>query len=112
MRGNTDVDWREDFLLRSATDDVFVPLEVFKTTIKREKSMGRFYSVPSFEKLAVTNVISRRARRIVIQGDAGAGKSTALLRIAYEICQKGPYRFYQMILSSMRSTVFACTETS
>ena len=87
--GNTNVDWREDFLLRSATDDVFVPLEVFKTTIKRKKSMGQFISIPSFEKLQVTNIVSRRARRIVIQGDAGAGKSTALLRMAYEICQRG-----------------------
>jgi len=87
--GNANVDWRENFLLRSATDDVFVPLEIFKTTITRKKTMGQFYSVPRFQKLPVTKVISRRARRIVIQGDAGTGKSTALLRMAYEICQKG-----------------------
>ena len=51
--------------------------------------MGRFITVPSFEKLAVTRIVSRRTRKIVIQGDAGAGKSTALLRMAYEICQRG-----------------------
>lgn len=71
----------------AASDSKFVPLSLFRTVLKTKKSRGKITKTPSIEELPVASVIQRKERRILILGEPGTGKSTALLRLAYTIAQ-------------------------
>lgn len=81
---------RKDSILQgAASDDAFVSLNLHRTTIKYKKYRGQITEVPHFEEFPLTSIIGKKSRRVLIIGEAGAGKSTGLLRIAYVIASKG-----------------------
>lgn len=73
----------------SATDDMFIPLKLHRTVLKLKKQSGRMTRVPTFEEIPIVGLLSRKENVLLIQGDAGAGKSTALRRIMYVLANKG-----------------------
>lgn len=73
----------------AATDDMFVPLRLNRTIMKLKKSKGRMIHEPKFEEFPLTGIMSRKEKLLLIQGEAGSGKSTALRRIAYILANKG-----------------------
>ena len=81
--------FKSDVLIGAATDQSYISLTLYKTTVKKKKISGRFVELPDFEEIPVTSVIHRRKHKTLILGEAGSGKSTALLRIAYEAARKG-----------------------
>lgn len=81
---------KQDGVLQgAASDDVFVSLNLYRTTIKLKKYRGKMIEVPKFEEFPIASIVGKKSRRVLIIGDAGAGKSTGLLRIAYVIASKG-----------------------
>jgi hypothetical protein len=76
-------------LADAATDSMFVPLRVFRTVLKPRKINGQMVQDAQFEEFPVTGLSSRSERLILILGDAGAGKSTSLKRIAYVLADRG-----------------------
>lgn len=86
LRGGT----KPDVVLQgAASDDVFVSLNLHRTTIKLKKYRGKTIEVPHFEEFPLTSIIGKKSRRVLIIGEAGSGKSTSLLRVAYVIASKG-----------------------
>lgn len=73
----------------SATDDMFISLRLHRTVLKLKKQSGRMMHVPKFEEIPIVGLLSRKENLFLIQGDAGAGKSTALRRIMYVLAKKG-----------------------
>lgn len=72
-------------LMTAATDSSFVPLNLFRTTIKRRKKKGVVHADPSFEEMSVEKVADQNVNCILMTGEAGSGKSTAVLRVAYKV---------------------------
>lgn len=73
----------------AATDSMFVQLRLFRTTFKPQKTEGQVKLVPDFEDLAVTSVLERLERLVMLVGDPGSGKSTSLKRLAYILASRG-----------------------
>jgi len=80
---------RGNVLATAASDSAFVPLSAFRNTLRRRVFRGQVTNVPAIEELPIATLYRRRERRLLLCGDAGSGKSTALLRIAYEIVNRG-----------------------
>lgn len=72
-----------------ATDGTFVSLQLHRTKLVPKKEGGKIIQAPEFEEFSVAAVTSRQERLILMYGDAGAGKTTALRRIAYVLAGKG-----------------------
>lgn len=84
------VETKHDGLLQgAASDDNFVALNLHRTTIKLKKSRGKTVEVPHLEEFPLISIIAKKSRRVLIVGEAGSGKSTGLIRIAYVIASKG-----------------------
>ncbi len=79
----------EGTVLDAATDSMFVPLRLHRSTLKPQTRLGQVTQVMHFEDLPVTGVVSRRERLILILGDAGSGKSTSMKRLAYVLATRG-----------------------
>jgi hypothetical protein len=79
----------ESVLRGAASDILFVQLRLYRTILKPRKVMGRIRRDTDIEEFKLTPAISKKSRRILIVGEAGSGKSTALLRLAYEIARDG-----------------------
>jgi hypothetical protein len=75
--------------LDAATDTMFVPLRLHRIWFKSEFKGGKINQTTVFDELPVTGVINRKERLILIVGEAGAGKSTSMKRIAYVLAEKG-----------------------
>ena len=75
--------------LDAATDTLFVPLRLHRVWFKSESKGGKIDQTATFENLPVTGILSRKERLILIVGEAGAGKSTSMKRIAYLLAEKG-----------------------
>lgn len=73
----------------AATDEMFVLLRLYRTYLRQEKRDGTVQQAPKFEKIAITNILKRRERLILIFGEAGSGKSTCMRRLAYILATKG-----------------------
>jgi GTPase SAR1 family protein len=71
------------------TDEMFVPLKLFRVGIKIQKRKGEVTRLPHFEQIPAPAVLQRSERQILLLGDAGSGKSTILRRLAYVVAQKG-----------------------
>jgi len=67
----------------AVTDQMFVPLRLFRTTVRIQKQNGQPTRVPAFEQLPLTGIIRKPDRMVLIIGGAGSGKSTSLKRLAY-----------------------------
>ncbi|MCY3821917.1 MAG: NACHT domain-containing protein [Gammaproteobacteria bacterium] len=67
----------------AATNDMFVPLHVYRVTLRVVKRHGKIEKEPKFDDTRVENLLRRREKRILLVGGAGSGKSTCLRRLAY-----------------------------
>jgi hypothetical protein len=88
IEGETATVVRSDIVVSGATDDNFLPLRLFRATTKNRKIRGQVIPEPYIEEFPVTAITEKRARKVIIAGDAGSGKSTALLRIAYILADR------------------------
>jgi predicted NACHT family NTPase len=75
--------------LGAATDKVFVPLQLHRTILKPKKQRGQIIQVPDFQEMPVTGLLKKSERLFLILGEAGAGKSTTIKRLAYILAEKG-----------------------
>lgn len=87
-----------DFLPKSdapdaATDEMYVPLKLYRTTVKSRKFKGRLIQEPDFEEIPFQGIMSRKQSLFLILGEAGSGKSTALRRLAYQVANKSIEQF-------------------
>lgn len=73
----------------AATDKIYVPLRLFRTALKTEKYKGQVRQVPDFQEMPVAGLLNKKDRLFLILGEAGAGKSTSLKRLAYTLAEKG-----------------------
>jgi hypothetical protein len=78
-----------DALVGAATDEAFVPLNLYRTIIKVRKEKGKIDQIPVFQEIPIASVVDKPMRSILILGEAGTGKSTALKRIAYVLTEQG-----------------------
>lgn len=81
--------FKSDILIGAATDANFISLTLFRTTLVTKKFHGNIEQVPEIEEISLERIAATPARKILILGDAGSGKSTALLRIAYQSVRSG-----------------------
>lgn len=86
----------------AASDNVFVQLTFYRNKAKRVRYNHRVRNDLYFEELRVHELIGLPNDIILIVGDAGSGKSTALWRIAYEIVRRdrGKGQIIPVILSA------------
>jgi hypothetical protein len=70
------------------TEDSFVQLHLYRITLETKKVAGKPSEEPKFEEIPVQAVLRKPERLVLITGDAGAGKSTSLRRIAYTAAHK------------------------
>jgi GTPase SAR1 family protein len=87
--GRSDTSTPQDVLKGAASDDLFVPLKAYRRVLRRQRKRGKIEIVPEIQEIPVTSLHHEKSRRILLLGDAGAGKSTALLRIAYLLADRG-----------------------
>ena len=78
----------EGVLLGAADDKSFVSLSLHWATTKKRKVQGRIEEIPHFEELPLASIINHRARRVLILGEGGSGKSTGLKRMALELSRR------------------------
>lgn len=69
----------------AATDAMFVPLRVWRQYLRVEKRSGQIVQVPDVHEIRVDEILNLADRFVLIRGEAGAGKSTALRHIAYSL---------------------------
>jgi len=78
-----------NIFLGAASDASYVTLKLIREHAEIKKISGKSYKIPKFEEFNVTEISKKKSRKVLIMGDAGSGKSTALLRIAYELAEEG-----------------------
>jgi len=78
-----------DTSLAAATDAMFVPLRLYRVRVVPEKDHGRLTEVPKFEDIPLTDLLARSGSPFLILGEAGAGKSTCMRRLAYVLAKRG-----------------------
>jgi hypothetical protein len=71
------------------TDAMFVPLRIYRTrlAVKKQKR-GQQIQVPKIDEMPIDGVLNQRSRLVLLLGDAGAGKSTAIRRLAYTLSER------------------------
>lgn len=72
----------------ATTDSFFVQIPVFHYVTKYKKVRGTMQQTAMIEKFPVTALLDKKDPLILLFGDAGSGKSTAMLRMAYILCEK------------------------
>jgi energy-coupling factor transporter ATP-binding protein EcfA2 len=75
--------------LGAATDNVYVPLHLYRTILKPKKEHGQIKQEPEFQQIPVTTILNRREQLFLLLGEAGSGKSTAVKHLAYLLVTKG-----------------------
>lgn len=75
-------------LLDAADDKTFVTLSLHWATTKKRKVHGRYEEVPDFQEIPLASIVNHKARRVLILGEGGSGKSTGLKRIALELARR------------------------
>lgn len=73
----------------AAEDDLFVTLNLFRQSVRVKIVSGKKVEQPEWIELPMTSVFNIKARRVLIMGEGGSGKSTGLLRVALELARKG-----------------------
>ncbi len=72
----------------ASSDTFFVSLTAFRYIIRQKTVRGSTQQKPAIEEFPVTGFISRKEPLILLLGEAGSGKSTALLRMVYMLCER------------------------
>lgn len=72
----------------AATDAMFVDLFLWRTTFRLRKRRGQVERVPEFIEIPVTAIPGKPEQLVLILGEAGAGKSTSVRRLAYVLAGK------------------------
>ena len=67
----------------AASDELFVALNLHRSTARTKMLRGKVINEPYLEELPLTAITEKKHRRVLILGEAGSGKTTGLLRIAY-----------------------------
>ncbi len=67
----------------SISDGIFVELHLNRRTLKIRRERGQLKREPDFEQISVSGLLKRKESHFLILGEAGAGKSTMLKRLAY-----------------------------
>ena len=78
-----------DILIGSASNASFVSLNLYRAKTTTRKVRGKIVVEPEFEEFPITALLNKPYLWSMILADAGMGKSTALLRMAYLIAEKG-----------------------
>ncbi|MFQ5999116.1 MAG: NACHT domain-containing protein, partial [Candidatus Bathyarchaeia archaeon] len=78
----------QEGMLGAATDKMFVSLRLWRPFLKLKRERGKVERVPEFEELPIIGILGKRARLVLILGEAGSGKSTSLKRLAYVLAEK------------------------
>lgn len=73
----------------AASDTRFVTVNLFRPVARTRKLRGEVKRYTDFEEKPLNTLLEGKDRRVLIVGDAGAGKSTGLLRLAYTVAKQG-----------------------
>jgi GTPase SAR1 family protein len=79
----------DDVLDPAANDECFVELSFHKMIVQRKKVHGKLHETPDLVELKLQSILNETSQKILILGDAGSGKSTCILRLAYELVREG-----------------------
>lgn len=77
-----------DSKLTVVTNERYVPLKISFTREVTRKYKGQFFREPKIEEIPAEALLKIAGNRFLILGEAGAGKSTILKRIAYILCEQ------------------------
>lgn len=67
--------------------EAFLPLSVLRVSADRKRFQGRTQVTPKFEEFEVVGLARRSAPRVLLLGDAGAGKTTSMRRLAHVLAE-------------------------
>jgi hypothetical protein len=73
----------------AASDAKFVALTLNRSVTRTRTEHGQVSRYTDIEEFPLTAAVGKKDRRILIIGEAGSGKSTGLLRIAYTMAKAG-----------------------
>lgn len=91
-------------------DENWVPLHLYRPVTRISRSKGQVERKLEFVEVPVTSVTSLPEKRILIIGDAGSGKSTALRRIAYKLAEKAIAKRQEAIPVILRARDLAASD--
>lgn len=77
-----------DSKLSAATDAMYIPLRLGFTTYQIKKYKGQYNRIPIIEEIPLEAILRKKGNFFLILGEAGTGKSTALKRIAFTLCEQ------------------------
>ena len=66
----------------------FAPLRANRIRIVNRKVKGQYVQVPKFEEMSISKLVDIKEKNIILLGDAGSGKSTALRRVVFSIAER------------------------
>ena len=72
----------------AASASSFVSLRTYRFVLKRQRRGGKVEQTPDIIEIPITSLISSSDNLVLLIGAPGAGKSTALLRMAYILCER------------------------
>lgn len=67
----------------AATDAMFLELYLWRNVLKLRRRKGTTERIPKFIEIPAVSVLGKSERLVLILGEGGSGKSTALRRMAY-----------------------------
>lgn len=70
------------------TDEAYAPTYAIKITAKPKKERGQQKLVPEVEEIEAASLIGSRDRKIILLGEGGSGKTTAVRRAAYKAIEQ------------------------
>jgi len=77
-----------DSKLSAATDQTYIPLRLNFITYQIKKNRGQVNRIPKIKEIPIEAILRKKGSFFLILGEAGTGKSTALKRIAYTLCDQ------------------------
>lgn len=95
------------------SDEIYLPLNVHHVVSKVVRRSGQVDKESEVEEFSVSRLVTRDERLILVLGDAGDGKTTALRKIAFDITTKAlTYLEEQPLPIMVRCTELAGTQVS
>ncbi|MCU7853656.1 MAG: NACHT domain-containing protein [Candidatus Thiodiazotropha sp. (ex Monitilora ramsayi)] len=86
------------FLSKAAADSDYVELGLYHHKIKIEKFRGKIYKTQEIDEFSLQDIIHKKINPSLILGEAGFGKSTSLLRLAYITAKSSVESSYDYII--------------